>query len=239
MAKLIFKEIKEALIDAKKEINSGTLTQTELDLAKFKLTVLRDIELTIYEAHYVAQEPARERIQYFMDSNFDYHTVAEKVGTTISSVKSTISQLNKKAVEVVGDDTIKLVAEGLIETALTRYKHGNNKFITNTLILNEVMTIMPAPKDKTITSMASVKNEIKILKILTHNQVHKYLKGLNEDNLAFIRYILEVNDEKYTYEKEILRHYFKGTLMSLDNPTKEASLDEAISRLELSSLKAD
>lgn len=234
MAKLIFKEIKEALADVKKEINSGTLTQSEMKLTELKLNILRDIEITIYEAYYVAQERGRERIQLFMDNNFDYYTVSEKLGTTISSVKSTISQLNKKAVEVVGATTIKLITEGFIEAALTRYKHGNNKFISNTLILNEVMTLIPAPKDNTLTSMSSLKNEIKIMKILTHNQVGKYLKALNEDNLALLRYILEVNDDKYTYEKELLRQYFKGELMSMDNPTKEASLDEVINRLEMS-----
>lgn len=210
-----FKELetlKRSVLSAKKAAVEGT---DEHQAQSYKLGVINRIIAYINDGDW-ARESARERIMYAIRQG--YAAGAEKYGTSVESIKSSVYQSSEKIRSIFGYpaiDILKLLEDGRHEDAEALFEIRTNAAHCK-LFPDEVMQHFPAERSIKEVDSAAFIEEVHVLRGLSVAGIESRMSAFSADVLGVIAYILFDNDPAHIQKSVALHRYFLGELDTLE-----------------------
>lgn len=150
---------------------------------------------------------SKERMKVFIESGCDYNTVADVFGIEYNAVKSMVHWGSEKFKSKVGENTLDLIGQGLIEEARAAFYISSGKIRVENLLCDEFIKYMPQAKFA-IYNLKDCEKELKVLRAVSKVRINKMGKGIDLNKLAYLRYLIE-GHSKYS---EVYRPFVLGIL---------------------------
>lgn len=205
-------QLYSALAGVSADLIAGTLPPSRLDLRRSQLAALQEIDRYVKAGFWVGQERARERIQYYLFHELDVAKTAAEYNTTEGAIRVAVSSANAKLVAKFGDKLIVSIMEGNVGQALTEFRLATGEFRIMDLLVSDVVTALPAPEYTDKVKLSDCVRELSFLRYFTVENVRAQAKGVDGEKVAFIRYILESKDPAYSFTRQAILNYLKGSI---------------------------
>lgn len=223
-SKMIFKDIENCLSDLREEEKKADKRDKEyISNLKLKQKALKQVSDYVDSCNWLVKEDAKLKLRTIRASKYNYALVREQLNMTDDGMKSFMKYCIAKVKERIGENTVDLIMEGQIQIALVQFKTLIGELSLEKLLIPEAYENLPN-EDFRPEVLYKCRKEIEFLYDFSQTKFEERLEGLNTENLAFLRYILEKNTPKFVKEKYDLVKILSGN-------SKE-SLDSYFERLE-------
>jgi hypothetical protein len=197
--------------------NNDSYYQEEKD----RETLLKDIADYVKGATWLKQKTARERVLLFIENNFKTSIVAEILGKELNSTQASISHASKMLEEKLGKDIIKTVLESrnVSDTAID-FSLKTGVFNISLLLLPQFLEKMPEPLNSAQINLIDCPSELRAMQQFSHLFIqNRVLAKLDNSKMAFIRYIIESDDIRYSRERKLIFKLLYGQIDQVKDVT--------------------
>lgn len=206
----VFRHLKNAIEHVREQVEvfkrDPKFHQQEL----YKLNALNEIKDYVYGCSWLTNEKTKLRVQNFLIHDLNYKKVASLLNTSQNALEVTISYANKIVKEKIGENTIQLILDGYVDTAMTQFRISVGRYNVMGLVLTEILGMLPEGELLPNISVADCKQELVFLKTLTYKNISDVLDRLSKERLTFLRYVLESNDSDYSFHRDMIARYLSG-----------------------------
>lgn len=158
---------------------------------------------------WLSHERTKERARVFTKSRFDYAIMCKELNISYDVAKSSISYINSELKKNIGENTLELLLDGKVEEAKLIFYFCSGKSKVSDYILDSAVQGLPDANFMTI-NLSECGNELKYLQLYSRVMFNKWLKVIDKDKMAYIRYILETDNPKFAEKKKELVKLLRG-----------------------------
>lgn len=220
-ANSILKELEDNIVKLKtdlKKLNPQDETEkSQYVEAEKKLNALREILEFVDTYKWVKHTNVIEKVEFVRKCRYDYPLIKQELGMTDDALKSFMYRINTNLSLKIGENTIKTILKGGddINVGLSVFRVLTGNYPLEDILLKETFESLPKKK-YTSFSLKDCIDEIKYL--YTYSKVGREFEemDINSDKLAFLRYILESETEKYKIEQKNLLAVLRGKFKTID-----------------------
>ncbi|MBR3792010.1 MAG: hypothetical protein IKK18_04840 [Clostridia bacterium] len=185
-------------------VEQGSDRENTLLLAKQLLEEIIDY-LKSYKWLY--KQSSKEKIKVWIESGYDYDVLCEQFNISYEGARWSVSWANSQFKKKIGENTIKLIKEGLIEEARAAFYVGTGKLSVDMFVGSDCLDSLPDAKYN-IYSLAECENELKILCLFSKARLQKYLEVMDEEKMAYVLWLLTGKSKK----SDVFRPYLISML---------------------------
>ncbi len=211
---LFFRSLSKALATVSADLLSPSLPDSQRVLRKAQLGVLQEVDRFVKAGFWMGQERARERIQYYLLNDLSAAKTAEKFNTSENAIRVAVSKSNERIVSRLGAGLIDMIMDGKPAEALTAFKLATGDLRILDLVVSDVVTALPAPEFNSKLRVQECAKELSFLRYFTVSNVKKQAATLDQSKLSYIRYVLESSDPSYSFTRQAILNYLKGSIAS-------------------------
>lgn len=194
----------------------------EYKLLSKKLRALDEILDYVNKYKWVKNKNIIEKLKLCRGCGFDYNLIKEELNLSDSALKSFMFRVNKALNEKIGENTI-----GLILSDSAKWSEGVMQFriLSGTYSLADVLfkecyNDLPEKKFTTF-SLKECIPEIEYIYTYSDIGRKRSREVLDNDKLAFLRFILESETEKYREDQKNLMLVLQGINISFEDFMKD------------------
>lgn len=229
--KTLFRELRDALVEVRKNLEVYKNDDKYRLLEQEKLDALEEIYAYVFACHWLTHKSAKEKVQDFLKSDLNYQKTADKHGVKLNAMQVSISSSNKIIRAKVGNTTIEKILEGYVSPAMVHFRVSTAKLNIMSLVSKDLVGMLPdADLDIAITA-SDCKKELSLLELFSYARINRLIGQVDDKKLSFLRYILESEDEDYTYERQLILNFLEGDKIVHD--AGERQLDALMRLLKL------
>lgn len=211
------KELENAVKITQANLNNDNIEGDLRKLELQKLNALMEIVIFVKELSWLKQEKAKEKMNFLLTTKFNYKEAQKKYNTSKNAIEVFVSYAQKKLIDIIGKDTIKLILQGDIDFAMSHFRTINNQSNQiNEWFLAGLTEFLPKP-DKNSFLLEECRNELLLIGRLSYFNIKEMFRTINNQKLAHLLYILNSTDGKFADEKEVLISFLKGDFSEIDN----------------------
>lgn len=185
--------------------------QTEYVLLNKKLRALNEILEYVNSYKWVCHKNIIEKLKFCRGCGFDYDLIKKELDMTNSSLKSFMYRVNKALNSKIGENTISMILSDSDKWSdgVMQFRILSGTYKLDDVLFKECYEDLPEKKFTTY-SIKECLPEIKYIYTYSNIAKQRAKASLDEDKLAFIRYILESETERYREEQKNLMLVLQG-----------------------------
>lgn len=209
------KKLDEGIIFLTEKLNkidiSDEISSSEFDLVSRKLRALNEILEYVNTYKWVKHLAVIDKIKFIRHCDYDYQLIKRELHLSDDALKSFMYRINQNLNQKIGEKTISLILsnEKNWSDGLMQFRILSGTYSLKEVLLSECYSDLPEKKFTTYSLKECLKE---IEYIYTYSDICRKLskRDLDENKLAFIRYILESETEKYRQEQKDLMLVLQG-----------------------------
>lgn len=201
----------------KLEYKAEKIGVEEKEVLKDSLSVYNELYKYMLSFEWLDKPKAKEKMECFIKSRFDYEVFMEKFDISYFSAKSTVKNCSKRFRSKIGENTLSLLEQGFPDEAKFSFYIHSGKSALQDILLDDFISELPEGSFETY-SLEDCQLELKVYKQLSRAMLEKYLSKVDRKKMAYIRHLLEGSSKK----AELLRPYLYDVL------TLETSIEEVV-----------
>lgn len=213
----------EDLKDTAKELaNQKQILTSETDLKVLdeRMRLFKYVMSVIRDAKFITRSDAREKFQYFINSEFSYQITAEKFNTSVGSVKSSMSQHTKLIINAIGKETLDMIRSGDIEQVKKFLKAKHYAFAFELLYDDSLLSLLkdslPEPSDIVGFNFSDCDKEIQFLAKYSKPNIQSELLDLDFVKLATLIQALKADSHLLNNKREAIVAYLEDKISEFD-----------------------
>lgn len=211
----IFKKLSKAKAEVKSNMEKYKSDEEFVKIESSKLEALEVISDYIDSMSWIRRKNALNKYKALVAHNFNSEKVANYLGTSVGSVKTSITYLSNQIEEKIGKNTIELILEGNIQTAMLQFRVGTGYIDMSKVIDNGIYNMIEFGEAEG-QLISDCESELKFLKALTFKSIQARLSTLSKDKLALIDKIMSSNDMLYAKERVLIYKYLDGEITNVN-----------------------
>ena len=177
-----------------------------------KRNLLEEIIEYVDSFEWLSRESLKIKIDFFIKSGYDYSKLTEEFNISYESAKNSVKWAAKKLKEKIGTNTISLIRNGYIDEARMAFYVGIGKVNRDSLIIRDLVEILPQSKYRVVYDLTDCIREISILKNLSKKRLAYYDAVMDRDKMSFLMDILENHSILATHTRPYLIKAIQGDL---------------------------
>ena len=217
----VLKELEDSIIGLKNRLenlnSTDEIDKVEYEETEKKLNALREILEYVDTYKWVKHKKVIEKVKFVRNCRYDYSLIRDELDMTADALKSFMYRVNTNLSLKIGENTIKTILTGgeSINIGLSVFRVLTGSLPLEDILLKETFESLPNKKYTTF-SLKDCIEEIQYL--YTYSKVGREFEemDLDQNKLAFIRYILESETEKYKVEQRNLLAVLRGKFKTID-----------------------
>jgi hypothetical protein len=218
MAVIIFRRLENELASVRKLLGGDGISDEDRNSFVDKENALSLLMTYLNSFEWLTHAKTKERVKLFISSRYDYKFCTEQLNMeSLSAFETSMWYTAKKFQSKIGENTIDLIMDGAISTALIQFNTGTGKMGLVSILPHGVGNLLPAPLSTGAISISECRGELELLKSLVLKTIKSKLSSLGRDNLAFLRHILESTDVRFSTHRQLLYSYLLGSVDSFDD----------------------
>jgi len=194
------------------------LDKVEYALLSKKLSALTEILKYVNSYKWVKHQAVIDKIKFIRSCGFDYDLIKSELGLTDDSLKSFMYRVNQALDSKIGTDTVKTILSDKDNwrDVVVQFRILSGTYELKSALLSECYDNLPEKKFSTY-SLKECREEIEYLYMYS-NLYRKIRQGeLDSGKLAFLRFILESETEKFRKEQSDLMLMLQGIKISYED----------------------
>lgn len=203
-------------------VEQGSDRENTLLLAK---ELLEEIIEYLKSYKWLYKKNSKEKIQVWIESGYDYNLLAERFGISYDAAKMAVKWANGQFKKKIGENTLKLIREGLIDEARAAFYMGSGQLKAGAFVCSDCLENLPEPHYN-IYPLAECENELKILSIYSKARLEKYLEIMDEDKMAYVLWLLMGKSKK----SDVFRPYIISLLNDDLSPDELIYIEDDIKK---------
>lgn len=169
-----------------------------------------------YKEYYIKQYEGCNDVlafeEYKLGFEKSYKRYEKKCENIYDSAKESISYANKKAKEKIGSKTIDMILAGRVKEARLEFYSRTNRLKFSNYLVDAVAELLPDPVCDNPPDIEECKEELDFLRMYSQAVIQEQIKQLDISKLAYLRYILEGGNSKYSTERSYLIDLLAGKI---------------------------
>lgn len=134
----------------------------------------------------------------------------ENKEVTVTAFETSMWYAAKKFKDSIGDTTLKLISEDKPAEAAVEFRIKTGNLSLESIIARDIVTLLPEPSQiDGMIHTSECKRELRVLKQLTLKYVKLAIDSRSSDNFAFLRYVLEGVDSRYSKQRELIYKFLE------------------------------
>lgn len=193
------------------ELSREEVNSTNYYVCKRRQETLCTVLGVLKSYSWVKREEVKKKVEFFIDNDFSYSSLADEFGITKKSAYVMISRAGKQFEDAVGISVGELIeCDFCIENIKIKDDNISGIFIRD---VQEQLQAIESVEIDLLECMSELTN----LKMLTKDSINNRLKKLDVDKIAHLLFILQSSRTEYALEKELLKSYIiNGSIKSKD-----------------------
>lgn len=232
MAKIVFKQLHEAVFTVRKRLQSNPLVDGEAKrLEESRYAALMEIAEYTRTRDFLTHESVKEKIRFFFNSNYNYKLTAEHFNCPLNNIESTVSYAGKCLEKRIGRDTIRLIEQAqtqdALDAAMLQFRIGINPTGTQSLFVGDLSKRFPKPSNMGFRDHSKFKMEMQLLHMFSMMLFEQFLDSVDQKRLSHLLHILHSVDNTQVMERQVLYRMLQGEYKDFDEAWKVwVSLEE-------------
>ena len=226
-AKNIFRQVEDAVKDVRKAKKTVDQRDGEqLVLIQNKEALLDEIVAYINSYNWVSHKRLKERMTIYLKGKCNLQLLADTCNLSYGAAQQSVTYATKILCERLGKSTIKLILADKLDEARAQFYCNSGKSELQDFILAPALDVMPTSKYMTV-SLSNCETELKFLQQNAKEMLKRRIEAVDKDKLAYLTYILEKDNPKYTKERLLLLKLLKVDI-SVNQLLKEVEKIEKV-----------
>lgn len=150
-----------------------------------------------------ARKTVREKLQYWVNSNYNYQLVAQKYNTDVNSIKVMVSRADA-ALRKILSEPVGLIVNNHIMDGWIIYCINTKQADVCALFGRPLSMDFPTPCISSGYNLTECKAEIKFLRMYNYHTIAEQQKLLDSDKLAYLLALCSNSDVEYREEQKKL-----------------------------------
>ena len=171
--------------------------------------LLDDILNYMTSFEWMTYQSAKEKLNVYFNSGYDLNAICDEFGVSYKSAKDCVYWAARKFRKKVGDNTLSLLKEGLIDEARAAYYVSSGKIDVKNLIVDEFQQYLPSSKFGTY-ELADCQKELQIIRNVSKFYMLKMSKIMDKEKMSYLLYLLTGHSKK----SEMYRPYLLAMLQN-------------------------
>lgn len=186
---------------------------------KAKENILKSIAEYVKTGSWLKHKSAREKVKLYIENNFSSRIVADILELNLNSVQASLTHASKELENKIGKNILKDIQGGKnLDDIYIDFCLKTGVFNIDSLFLSEFLSKLPDSNNSSNIRLSDCEKELIVLRRFTHLYIQlKVLSKLDVNKLAFIRYILETDDIKYTRERNLIFKFLSFRIESIED----------------------
>ncbi|WP_080832392.1 hypothetical protein [Cohnella massiliensis] len=215
MAKIIFKQLHEAVYTVRKRLQSNPLVDEEAKrLEESRYAALMEIVEYTRTQDFLTHKSVKNKIRFFFNSNYNYKLTAEHFNCPLNNIESTVSYAGKCLEKRIGRDTIRLVMQAqtqdALDAAMLQFRIGINPTGTQSLFVGDLSKWFPEPSNMGFRDLSEFRKEMRLLFFFSIGYFKECFAQVDQKRLAHLLYILQSTDNAHVMERQVLYRLLQG-----------------------------
>lgn len=209
---LVFLNSKLKNLECNDEIDSN-----EYKLVSKKIRALNEILEYVNTYNWVSHKVVIDKIKFIRFCEYNYDEIQRELGLSEASLKSFMYRINKSLNSKIGENTIKMILSDKDNWSdgLMQFRILSGVYDLSDVMVPECYSQLPEKKFSTY-SLKECMAEIDFIYKYSNQGIKDAIGQLDMNKLAFLRYILESETDKYRQEQKDLTLVLQGTNISYD-----------------------
>lgn len=221
---IVFKKVERAINEVKANLTLYKENDDKRMLELKKLQALYEILDYIKSFSWLSHQSSKEKVKTFLKCNYNYRKASEILGIPLHSLETSICYASKSLERKLGQNTIELILDGDINSAMLQFKVGTNSISISNLFCEGIIDMLPKPKKDNTLSLHDCANEIKFLNHITKLSLQKIIKSMDRAKLSYLLYLLTSSDAQYAYERNLLYKYINDDIKNIDDIAEKKNI---------------
>lgn len=215
----VFKELALLRLETERQLISKDLPDDMYYKLHFRKNLVLEIEDFMNQFGWLSKKRIINRIQTYQNCRYDASLAILELGETSPNAFNTaLWNASKKFKSLIGENTIELIHRGEDAIARRQFLIKVGSLNSTKLLSDKVVDLLPKPSlSDSVFYASECKNELKFLKSLTLRNIDSVVGRLDQNKLAFLRYLLDTTDSTYATERELVYKFLEDEINSLDN----------------------
>mgnify|MGYP001266215799 FL=1 len=215
MAKIIFKQLHEAVYAARKRLQSNPLVDGEAKrLEESRYAALMEIAEYTRNQDFLTHQSVKNKIRFFFNNNYNYKLTAKHFNCPLNNIESTVSYAGKCLEKRIGRDTIRLIEQAqtqdALDAAMLQFRLGINPTGTQSLFVGDLSKWLPEPSDMGFRDLSEFRMEMRLLRFFSIGYFKECFAQVDQERLAHLLYILQPKDNAHVMERQVLYRLLQG-----------------------------
>lgn len=215
MAKIIFKQLKEAVFTVSNRLQSNPLVDEEAkQLEEKRYDALMEIIKYARSLDFLSHESTKEKLRFFFQSRFDYKKTANHFGCPLNNIESAVSYAGKRLERRIGRDTVQMIVQAqtqdALDAAMLQFRVGTNSCSGQNLFLCNMSEWFPEPAKMGFRDLSEFRMELQLLQMFSMSFFQHFLDSVDHKRLAHLLYILQSADNVHVMERQVLYRILQG-----------------------------
>lgn len=211
----MFKKMQVARKEIVSNIEFYKTDEERLSLENKKLEALDIIIDYTKSCHWLKRKNSLNRMTALFDFNFDTKKASDYLGVKHGSVRASLTYFSNTLAEAIGKNTIDLIIDGQVESALLQFRTSTNHIKLGELVPSQILDLVPEGEYKG-QLLEECKQELIFIKALSFNGLNSKISKLDKDKLALIIRIMSSADDTYSKERLVLYKYINNEITDTD-----------------------
>jgi hypothetical protein len=160
-------------------------------------------------------------MRFYFTSKFNCHSTASKFGTSVNAIEVFVSYWQKKLREMIGQETVDLILNDDIDTAMVQFRvgTGQNGYSTD-LFLAGINQLLPSPKRNQFFLIEECFRELTYFVHFSHFNINNVLHSLDQEKVAHLLFLMNSEDKRFATEREAIWRLLKGDYLEKDGKVR-------------------
>lgn len=217
---LIYRQLKKEIAQTEEalyttlvdRVPNETPIRQEL-IAKYR--ALKELEEYADTLDWVKTAKTKEKVLAIINANFNYQEVAKQYNTSVNSLKSMFSRIDKRLKAKI-EEPLKLILSGKPKEGIDLFKLGDKgyqeKVFREQLPLLETLVKTTPKKPTSDFYVVDLITALKFIKIYSKPQYRKGIEKAGEEEVNYLLYILFDQSSQFKFQREVLLQYLNNEI---------------------------
>ncbi|KIL39554.1 hypothetical protein SD70_19310 [Gordoniibacillus kamchatkensis] len=221
MAKIIFKQLEEAVYSARNRLQSQPFVDEEAKrLEESRYAALMEIVKYTRSLDFLSHASGKEKLRFFFKCRYNYKLTAEHFGCPLNNIESAVSYAGKCLERRIGKDTIRMIVQAqsqeALDAALLQFRVGVNPGGDQRLFLGDLSQWFPEPANMGFRVLDEFRMELRLLHFFSTSFFKECLAVVDHKRLAHLLYIMQSTDNAHVMERQVLYRMLQGNYQSFE-----------------------
>ncbi len=199
--KNIFKDLENCVVDtayALKQCDKRDAEQYKRLRTRYR--ALKEVAGYVDSYKWMSKAKSIEQLKYIRAAKYDYKLIRENLKMDDRTLRNFMGYCSARLKSKIGSNTIDLLMQDAVGIAMVQYKALTGTYSLDKLLREDVVEKLPQPKFEPC-DLKDCKKEIKYLFSNSEYVRDKRLEGLDTNKLAFLRFVIEEDTQKFDKDK--------------------------------------